>query len=142
MERFYVALHFTAEVLAFVRVSSFDGYTNANDSDLALSNSTFVLLGGILPIHPSKDDEICGPVDGTILQRAEAIAFAVGKINSDPTLLPPGIKLAFGIRDSCLLLNTALDETLDFITGSIGIGQNSCIGNNRRNGEHHINCHG
>ena len=121
----YVALQLIAHVLVSVGVSSFDGYTNANDNDLALSNSTFVLLGGVLPIHPAKADGTCGPVDRTILQRAEAIAFAVGKINSDPTLLPPGIKLAFGIRDSCLLVNTALDETLDFITGSIGIGQNA-----------------
>ena len=119
----YAALYLMAQVL--LGVNSLDGYTDANDLDLALTNSSFVLLGGVLPIHPANGDGTCGDLDGTILQRAEAIAFAVNKINSDSTLLPPGIKLAFYILDSCLLLNNALDKTLEFITGSIGIGKNA-----------------
>ena len=102
-------------------------YSNVNDTSLILSNS-IVLLGVILPIHPPNvaGDANCGRVSGSNLQRAEAIAFAVSKINSDPTLLlPAGTKLGFVVRDSCLMVNKALDLTLDFITGSTPVGNTS-----------------
>ena len=99
-------------------------YANTNGISSAAPNASIVLLGGVLPIHHFYDDGSCGPLNDGNLQRAEAIAFAVNKINADPNLLPRGIKLAFYIRDSCLLVNTALDRTLDFITGSVAIGNN------------------
>ena len=102
------------------------GYSNDNDTSLTLSNS-IVLLGVILPIHPPNvnGNANCDEVSDSSVQRAEAIAFAVNKINSDPNLLPAGTKLGFVVRDSCLMVNTALDRTLDFITGSTPVGNAS-----------------
>ena len=112
-------------VLAVVQLATcrfLDGYTDVNDNDLALSNSSFVLLGGVLPIHPAKGNGTCGPVDASNLQRAEAIAFAVNKVNAESNLLPSGIKLAFIVRDSCLSVNTALDVTFDLAS----FGRSTC----------------
>ena len=101
-------------------------YANTNDMhQLGCPNASIVLLGGFLAIHPFHDDGSCGLLSDGDLLRAEAIPFAVNKMNTDPgNLLPPEVKLAFYIRDSCLLVNTALDRTLDFITGSVAIGNN------------------
>ena len=101
-----------------------DGYANIDDISSAAPNAFLVLLGGVLPIHQANNEECCGPLDELNLQRAEAIAFAVNHINADPNLLPPGVKLAFYIFDSCLQINTALDRTFDFITGNAAIVNN------------------
>ena len=120
-----VLLHLIAHVLVVVCLP--DGYANTKEIGSADPNASIVLLGGVLPIHPFNDDGSCGILDDLNLQRAEAIAFAVNRINADPNLLPPGVKLAFYILDSCLLVNNALDRTLDFITGSVAIGNNGTL---------------
>ena len=75
-----------------------------------------VVLGGIVLVHRSMDGE-CDDISNEY-QTSEGIAYATGKINNDPYLLP-GIKLGFEIRDSCTLVNTALEEVLHFISARI-----------------------
>ena len=87
-------------------------YCNVNDSNP--SRYPLVVLGAILPIH--RPD---GSTSKSNIQRAEAIAFAVNKVNNANPAILPGIRLAFCIKDSSLLINTALDEALEFVTGSV-----------------------
>ena len=91
-------------------------YTNVKDSNP--SRFPLVILGGILPIHRPLGDR---PISPSNLQRAEAIAFAVNKVNANPAILP-GIRLAFDIRDSGLRVNKALDETFGFVIGNVSLG--------------------
>ena len=76
-----------------------DGYTNTKDVALATSNDSIVLLRGSYPSIPLNDGGSCGLLVDLNLQRTEDIAFAVNKINADPDILPPGVKLAFYISD-------------------------------------------
>ena len=75
-----------------------------------------VVLGGIVPVHRSLNGE-CGNIYNGF-QRSEGIVYATNEINNDPDLLP-GIKLGFEIRDSCTLVNTALEEVLHFVSARI-----------------------
>ena len=69
------------------------------------------MLGGIVPVHKTWMGG-CGKVAEYGVQYAEAIAYAVKTINSNPSLLElPGVQLSFEIRDSCERVYTALEQT-------------------------------
>lgn len=74
-----------------------------------------IILGGIFPLH-EKNNYSCGHIRfDRGIQRAEAMLFALDKVNKDPTILP-GIKL--GIIWPCLKL-IAASPSCCWSTGSI-----------------------
>ena len=59
--------------------------------------------------------QICGTIKGEKgIQRAEAMLYAIDRINEDQTLLP-GITLGCHILDTCLRDTYALEQSLEFI---------------------------
>lgn len=59
--------------------------------------------------------QICGTIKGEKgIQRAEAMLYALDRINQDTTLLP-GITLGCHILDTCLRDTYALEQSLEFI---------------------------
>jgi ABC-type branched-subunit amino acid transport system substrate-binding protein len=86
--------------------------TNGTSGDV-LNNT--VVLGALIPVHGSGTP--CGAVCLGAVQLVEAMVLAIDIINEDPSLLP-NIKLAFDIRDSCLMINYALQQSLDYIQNS------------------------
>ena len=86
-----------------------------------------VLIGGLAPIHyPPSTSSTSFTAAGSAgrancggkfnvrgLQMAEAIVYAVHKINKDSSLLP-GIKLGVDVRDTCNSVDFAIREALHF----------------------------
>ena len=59
--------------------------------------------------------QICGTIKGEKgIQRAEAMLYAIDRINRDRTLLP-GVRLGCHILDTCLRDTYALEQSLEFI---------------------------
>ena len=87
-------------------------YNDRHNSDI-LNNQT-VILGGLFSIHENENNR-CGRVHTHIIQLVEAMALTIDRINNDTNFLP-GVTLAYEIRDTCILPNYALEQTLDFIT--------------------------
>ena len=80
-----------------------------------------VVFGGLFPIHSKGDSntQVCGKINSDRgIQRAEAMLFAIDKINNDTDLLP-GIKLGADIRDTCSRDTYALEQSLEFVRGSL-----------------------
>ncbi|XP_071961715.1 metabotropic glutamate receptor 3-like [Antedon mediterranea] len=79
-----------------------------------------VILGGLFPIHEKGSNGVpCGPMNvDRGIQRAEAMRFAVKKINNDSTLLK-GLTLGAEIRDTCSLDIYALEQSLKFVRSSL-----------------------
>ena len=82
-----------------------------------ISNHT-VVLGGLFSIYTSENN-LCARVRPhmSAIQYVEAMVLTVDKINHDKNILP-GVTLGFEIRDTCLLPNYALEQTLSFIPGT------------------------
>ena len=91
-----------------------------------------VILGGLFPVHSrgATNAEVCGRINSDRgIQRAEAMLFAIDKINNDTNILP-GIVLGADIRDTCSRDTYALEQSLEFVRGSLtSIGQtiNECV---------------
>ena len=99
----------------------------------ALNNT--LVFGAIFPVHasgPSRDVP-CGVLRASAVQLVESMVLATQIINEDPTLLP-NITLAFDIRDTCLSINYALEQSVDYIQTSgvcseqLGQGPSAVIG--------------
>jgi len=59
--------------------------------------------------------QICGTIKGEKgIQRAEAMLYAIDRINNDTSLLP-GVQLGCHILDTCLRDTYALEQSLEFI---------------------------
>ena len=82
------------------------------------SESADIYLGGLFPVHARQDSQ-CGKIQDLGIQRLEAMIFAVSIINNDTRLLPE-LTLGFDIRDTCTLENYALEEALNYVTGTVG----------------------
>ena len=81
-------------------------------------NNTLV-FGALFPVHasgPSRDVP-CGVLRASAVQLVESMVLATQIINEDPTLLP-NITLAFDIRDTCLSISYALEQSVDYIQTS------------------------
>ena len=91
-----------------------------------------LILGGIVPVHKTQNGG-CGQIAEYGVQYAEAIAYAVETINSNPSLIP-GVKLSFEIRDSCERVYTALEQTFLLLSpvsaadGNISYGVSGVVG--------------
>ena len=89
--------------------------TGLNGTSNYQAENDIVLLGGLFVVHMPEDGK-CTEIVNPSIQRIEAMALAVQKINDDPDLLP-GITLGFEIRETCTQTNQALEQSLNFVTG-------------------------
>ena len=95
-------------------------------------NNQTIILGGLFSIHASEDN-ICTHIPPLFIQDVEAMALAVDTINNDTNILP-GVTLAYEIRDTCILPNYALEQTLSFITereplkDAVSVGVSGVVG--------------
>ena len=85
-----------------------------------------LLLGAILSVHEPVTTEVrCGRRlrGAAVVQSAEALAYAVGVINANRSLLP-GIRLGLVVLDDCATPEVALAQALRFVPvgGSSGPG--------------------
>ena len=83
-----------------------------------VTNNNSLLLGGLFSIH-SNDGGECGRINPAAFISAEAMVFAVERINADLNILP-NVTVFSDIRDTCGISNTALEETVNLI--DIGSG--------------------
>ncbi|XP_029700312.1 extracellular calcium-sensing receptor-like [Takifugu rubripes] len=101
-------------------------------SDRNLSADGDVMIGGLFSLYyiPSAVQqeytqlphyERCSSLDIESLKYMYTMVFAVEEINRDDSLLP-GVRLGYGIRDSCSRYPWALDGALSLVTGD----SNSC----------------
>ena len=86
-----------------------------------------VVLGGLLPIYSTLKDEKCTEIINPSIQRVEAIALTTQKINDDPNFLP-GVTLRFEIRETCTETNHALEQSLNFVTGTSLVVNETVLG--------------
>ena len=87
-----------------------------------------ILLGGLFPVHTNQNGT-CGEILDLGYQRLEAMVFATRTINESPDILPR-VNLVFQIRDTCVRVNNALEESLPFvisrnISGVVGAASSS-----------------
>ena len=95
--------------------------TGVNGSMETRNNQNVLVLGGLFPVHKNEDNK-CGAILDLGVQRLEAMVLATENINNDSNLLP-GVTLAYEIRDTCVRPNTALEESLNYVSDrSLKIG--------------------
>lgn len=78
-----------------------------------------VMLGGLFPVHATRNDSSCAALQEFGIQQMEAMVFAVESVNSNPHLLP-NTTLAFRIRDSCSNPTHALNQAFHYVQNSNG----------------------
>ena len=86
-------------------------------NNTTIYNNQTVILGGLFSIHSNEKSKCDRDVRINPVQYSEAMALAVNRINNDTHFLP-GVTLGYEIRDTCILPNFALEQTLSFITTS------------------------
>ena len=91
--------------------------TGINGSYARATSNDTVVIGELFTVHERANNTECGKIRIHYIQYIEAMILAVHKINSNDSLLP-GVTLAYEIRDTCIVLNIALEQTLNFITSS------------------------
>ena len=86
--------------------------TSCSRAFVSEDDNEIIIVGGLFAIHKNLND-ICthSKIFPIILQDVEAMVLAVDKINRDENLLP-GITLAYEIRDTCMLPNLAVEQTV------------------------------
>ena len=89
-------------------------------------NNQTVILGGLFAIHKNENNE-CARVLTRVFQIPEAMALAIDRINNDTSFLP-GVTLAYEIRDTCILPNYALEQSLSLITVSEPLEDGTSVG--------------
>lgn len=89
-------------------------FTGTGVDNNTVDGKPIIHLGGLFPVHRNEDNA-CGEILDLGMQRLEAMVFAIQLINQSPYLLPEVI-LGFEIRDTCVLPNFALEESLDLVT--------------------------
>ncbi|KAA0189477.1 hypothetical protein HAZT_HAZT010748, partial [Hyalella azteca] len=78
-----------------------------------------VILGGLFPVHEKGETTSCSStIYNRGIQRLEAMLYAVDLINKDTTLLPY-VSLGVNILDTCSKDTYALNQSLEFIRGSL-----------------------
>ena len=102
--------------------------TGVNGGMESERHNDILVLGGLFPVHVMEGAD-CGAIDDLGVQTLEAMVLATEMINDDASLLP-GVTLAFEIRDTCTLENTALEQSLNYIIErNLRIGADTDDGN-------------
>ena len=106
-------------LLVFLFLSAVESNREAHyREDITVTNSRqYITLGGLFPITVNKNNGQCKEVRNSAVERVEAMVFAIGKINSDTSILPD-VNLTFDIRDTCTIPNFALEQVLDYVHNS------------------------
>ncbi len=93
-----------------------------------------LILGALFSVHDQPRekteaiDRTCGDIREQYgIQRVEVMLQTLDKINNDDTILP-NITLGCEIRDSCWYSSVALEQTLEFISDSIGLDSTNSAG--------------
>ena len=131
-------------LLVFLFLSAVESHREVYREDITVTNSRqYITLGGLFPITVNTTNGQCKEVRNSAVERVEAMIFAIGKINSDTSILPD-VNLTFDIRDTCAIPNFALEKVLDFVynsgvfcsnetnravSGILGGAQNQCFSN-------------
>lgn len=85
------------------------------------ANNEMIILGGLFSIYENPG------INPRSIHRMEAVALAIEKINKDPSILP-GIALGFEIRATSGDVNTALEQSVKYVSSrSLSIGNSSTI---------------
>ena len=85
-------------------------------------NNEMIVLGGLFSIYENPG------VNPRSIHRMEAVALAVEKINNDSTILP-GVTLAFEVRATEGNVNTALEESIKYVSSrNLKIGNSTVLG--------------
>ena len=95
------------------RISHVGPQTGSNYS--AVNASGTVFLGGLFPIHLPGGVQKCGKIFNLGFEMAMGMVYAVEVLNQNERILPD-IRLGFDIHDTCALQNTALEESLSFVS--------------------------
>lgn len=99
--------HSISEQLEHITSTSIPGFETSN-----------VTLGGLFFLHyKGTDNEDCGDFNAPGLGHAQAMIFAIEKINNDSSLLP-NITLGYDIHDYCESAALAMKSTYQFVKGS------------------------
>ena len=72
-----------------------------------------VRLGGLFSLHSYENGQ-CGLLRVSLVERVEAMVYAIQEINKDPSILP-GVNLTFDIRTTCSNRDRALAEALNYV---------------------------
>ena len=80
-------------------------------NSVAVNASSAVFLGGLFPVHLAPECKIFN----LGFEMAMGMVYAVETINQNEEILPQ-IRLGFDIHDTCALSNTALEESLSFLS--------------------------
>ena len=88
-------------------------YTFCNHDGRAYKDG-HVMLGGLFNLHFADNGDYCGDIFTMGLGHAEAMIFAIEKINNNPNLLP-NVTLGYDIRDYCESTALAMQITYDFV---------------------------
>ena len=92
---------------------------NGISENVSSSNNELVIFGGLFSIFGNPG------INPRSIHRMEAVTLAIEKINEDPTFLP-GITLGFEIRATAGDVNTALEESIKYVSSrTLTIGNNS-----------------
>ena len=83
-----------------------------------------IVFGGLTPIYTYRQKKCLETLENMRLsgvEYAEAMAFAINRINTDPTVLP-GIVIGYEIRDTCSAPEYALRQSLEFVYNDVERG--------------------
>ncbi len=81
--------------------------------DLVGGDRQWVMLAGLFPVRVNEN-EMCGKLRNSAVERIEAMIYAIQRVNQNPNLLPE-VNLTFDIRDTCTIPVMALGNTLSFV---------------------------
>ena len=77
------------------------------------SDKLTVSLGGLFALHKNENGQ-CGRLRLAVIERVEAMVYAIQEINKDSNILP-SVNLTFNIHTTCSNRDRALENTLNYI---------------------------
>ncbi|XP_078383255.1 metabotropic glutamate receptor 3-like [Oculina patagonica] len=106
--------------------SSASTKTHSSASQVAKMDGD-VFLGGLFPVHAKGNGStLCGELNEQVgIHRVEAMLYAIDQVNNNSNLLP-NITLGMEIRDDCGTVNTALEQCLNFVLGTLTNKEQIC----------------
>ena len=105
-------------------------YKPADISSTRNCTKADIVFGGLTPIYTYRQKKCLETLENMRLsgvEYAEAMAFAINRINTDPTVLP-GIVIGYEIRDTCSAPEYALRQSLEFVYNDVERGMMGIVG--------------